>query len=105
MSQRVLITGVGLIFAASLDRRPQLLDQFWPSAITLAHPLASLLICLGAGLVVSSLLFSGLNGLWWTLGAVMRRSFSDTGRASFSGPSSDSSRGADGSTVPPVKNI
>ena len=97
MSQRVLITGVGLIFAASLDRRSQLLDQFWPSAITQAHPLASLLICLGTGLVVSSLLFSGLNGLWWTLGAVMRRSFSDAGRASFSGPSSGLGGGVDGS--------
>lgn len=95
MSQRVLITGVGLIFAASLDRRPQLLDQFWPSAITLAHPLASLLICLGAGLVVSSLLFSGLNGLWWLLGAAMRRSFGGA-RASFSGPSSGLSGDVDG---------
>ena len=97
MSQRVLITGVGLIFAAGLDRRPQLLGQFWPGAISQAHPLASLLICLGAGLVVSSLLFSGLNGLWWTLGAVMRRSFSGVCRASFSGPSSSLGGGADGS--------
>ena len=97
MSQRVLITGVGLIFAASLDRRPQLLDQFWPSAITLAHPLASLLICLGTGLVVSSLLFSGLNGVWWSVGAIMRRSFAAAGRASFSGPSSGLGRDADGS--------
>ncbi|ACK79522.1 hypothetical protein RU820_04815 [Acidithiobacillus ferrooxidans] len=97
MSQRVLITGVGLIFAASLDRRPQLLNQFWPGTLTLAHPLASLLICLGAGLVVASLLFSGLNGLWWTLGAVVRRSFSGAGRASFSGPSSGLGGGVDGS--------